>query len=76
MTRIELGLQSRPTCGTCGRRHPGECRVHQTGCYKYGQQGYFTRECPQSVIQQFVLEGSYPSIQVNEPRGRGQVQAP
>ena len=73
MTRIELGVQSRPTYGTCGRRHPGECRVHQTGCYKCRQQGHFARECLQGVIQQFVPEGSYPSIQVNEPRGRGQV---
>ena len=38
-----------PLCPTCQRRHLGECRMNMTGCFHYGQEGHFIRNCPQLV---------------------------
>ncbi|XP_070003070.1 uncharacterized protein [Nicotiana sylvestris] len=35
-----------PICNTCGKRHPGLCRLGTNGCFGYGQQGHFLRDCP------------------------------
>ncbi|XP_017604748.1 uncharacterized protein LOC108451583 [Gossypium arboreum] len=31
----------------CGRRHLGECRVNERGCFKCGSLDHFIRECPE-----------------------------
>ncbi|KAL5546420.1 hypothetical protein UlMin_006107 [Ulmus minor] len=33
-----------PTCGKCGKNHPGECRQGSTACYKCGKEGHFARK--------------------------------
>ncbi|KAL5572587.1 hypothetical protein UlMin_022184 [Ulmus minor] len=34
-----------PTCGKCGKNHPGECRQGTTACYKCRKEGHFARKC-------------------------------
>ena len=36
-------------CHMCQKRHHGECRRFSTGCFHYGQEGHFIRECPQLI---------------------------
>ena len=44
------GTQSiTPVCHICQRRHHGECMRFSTGCFHYGQEGHFIRECPQLI---------------------------
>ena len=38
-----------PVCHMCQKRHHGECRRFSTGCFHYGQEGHFIRECPQLI---------------------------
>ena len=82
------GTQSiTPVCHICQRRHHGECMRFNTGCFHYGQEGHFIRECPQlicaetSVASQatLILEMStqkssrrgFPSRGANTAAGRG-----
>ncbi|KAK4733525.1 hypothetical protein R3W88_007786 [Solanum pinnatisectum] len=37
-----------PACAKCGRTPPGKCRDGSTGCFKYGQEGYFMKDCPKN----------------------------
>ncbi|KAL5573275.1 hypothetical protein UlMin_022872 [Ulmus minor] len=32
-----------PTCGKCGKNHPGECRQGTSACYKCGKEGHFAK---------------------------------
>ena len=34
-----------PTCGKCGKNHPGECRQETSACYKCGKEGHFAKKC-------------------------------
>ena len=44
------GTQSIPPIfHMCQRRHHGECRRFSIGCFHYGQEGHFIRECPQLI---------------------------
>ena len=38
-----------PVFHMCQKRHHGECRRFSTGCFYYGQEGHFIRECPQLI---------------------------
>ena len=38
-----------PICHMCQKRHHGECRRFSTGCFHYGKEGHFIRECPQLI---------------------------
>ncbi|XP_074356038.1 uncharacterized protein LOC141695709 [Apium graveolens] len=42
-------MQTKTTCPHCNRQHLGECRGISGGCYFYGEQGHFVRECPRRV---------------------------
>ncbi|XP_070008618.1 uncharacterized protein [Nicotiana sylvestris] len=35
-----------PTCNTCGKKHPGVCRLGTNGCFGCSHQGHFFRDCP------------------------------
>ncbi|XP_049365710.1 uncharacterized protein LOC125830574 [Solanum verrucosum] len=38
-----------PACAKCGRNHSDICREGSTGCFMYGQNGHFMRECPENM---------------------------
>ena len=39
----------KPECAQCEKNHYGECRLGTDSCFKCGQPGHFTIECPQIV---------------------------
>uniref|UniRef100_M1DN81 Gag-pol polyprotein n=1 Tax=Solanum tuberosum TaxID=4113 RepID=M1DN81_SOLTU len=44
---VEKGFQSQ-LFAKCGRTHPRECRDGSNNCFKCGQTGHSTRECPKN----------------------------
>ncbi|KAI3705678.1 hypothetical protein L1987_75919 [Smallanthus sonchifolius] len=38
-------LEAEGLCGKCGKRHGGECRAGQAGCFKCGKFGHQSRDC-------------------------------
>ncbi|XP_074363335.1 uncharacterized protein LOC141703797 [Apium graveolens] len=69
-------MQTKTTCPHCGRQHLGECRGVFGGCYFYGEQGYFVRECPTRVNSgQAALETTVQNrgTRTSFGRGRGKV---
>ena len=69
------GTQSiTPVCHICQRRHHGECRRFNTGCFHYGQEGYFIRECPQLIGAETSvasLATPVPEMSTHKSSGRG-----
>ncbi|KZV36828.1 hypothetical protein F511_03552 [Dorcoceras hygrometricum] len=39
-------MNIKPTCPTCKKKHVGQCRSGQDGCYKCGVQGHIAKYCP------------------------------
>ncbi|GMN25750.1 hypothetical protein TIFTF001_051464 [Ficus carica] len=39
---------SYPACATCGKKHPGVCRMGTNACYLCGKEGHYARNCPQN----------------------------
>ncbi|KAI3824946.1 hypothetical protein L1987_06419 [Smallanthus sonchifolius] len=39
-------VEAEGLCGKCGRRHGGECRLGQVGCFKCGMFRHQSRDCP------------------------------
>ena len=72
---------SRPTCMNCGRKHEGECRMGQEGCFRCGQLDHYMKNCPQIIGQQVAPPTSHTTVQMPEPGkggagGRGRPSAP
>ena len=69
------GTQSIPlVCHMCQRRHHGECKRYSTGCFHYGQEGHFIRECPQLIgVETSVasLATPAPEMSTQKSLGRG-----
>ena len=69
------GTQSVPSvCHMCQRRHHGECKRYSTGCFHYGQEGHFIRECPQLIGAETSvtsLATPVPEMSTQRSSGRG-----
>ena len=69
------GTQSIPSvCQTCQKRHHRECRIFSMGCFHYGQEGHFIRECPQLIgaeISVASLATPVPEMSTQKSTGRG-----
>ena len=67
------GTQSIPSvCHMCQKRHHGECRRFSTGCFHYGQEGHFIRECPQLIsAETSVASLATPTPEMSTPRSSG-----
>ena len=63
-----------PVCQMCQKRHHGECRRFSTGCFHYGQEGHFIRECPQLIGAETSvasLATPVPEMSTQKSTGRG-----
>ena len=58
----------------CQKRHHGECRRFSTGCFHYGQEGHFIKECPQLIGAETSvasLATPIPEMSAQKSTGRG-----
>ena len=63
-----------PICHMCQKRHHGECRSFSTGCFHYGQEGHFIRECPQLIgAETSVASLATPTPEMSTQRSSGRV---
>ena len=63
-----------PVCHICQKQHHGECRRFSTGCFHYGQEGHFIRECPQLIGAETSvasLATPVPEMSTQKSSGRG-----
>ena len=56
----------------CQKRHYGECRRFNTGCFHYGQEGHFIRECPQLIgVETSVASLATPTPDMSTQKSSG-----
>ena len=61
-----------PVCHMCQRQHHGECRRYNTGCFHYGQECHFIRECPQVIgAETSVASLATPTPEMSTQRSSG-----
>ena len=61
-----------PVCHMCQRRHHGECRRFSIGCFHYGQEGHFIRECPQLIgAETLVASLATPVLEMSTQKSSG-----
>ena len=63
-----------PVCHMCQRQHHGECKRFSIGCFHYGQEGHFIRECPQLIgvaTSVASLATLAPEMSTHKSSGRG-----
>ena len=54
------------------RRHHGECKRYSTGCFHYGQEGHFIKECPQLIgAETSVASLTTPTPEISTQRSSG-----
>lgn len=46
-TQFQYPPKALEKCLQCGKIHPGECRVANHACFRYGKSGHFIKDCPQ-----------------------------
>ena len=47
--RQRTGNEMYDMCNTCKKRHPGQCRLGEEGCYQCGQKEHIRRNCPELI---------------------------
>ena len=61
-----------PVFHMCQKRHHGECKRFSTGCFHYGQEGHFIKECPQFIgAETSVARLATPTPEMSTQRSSG-----
>ncbi|KZV31623.1 hypothetical protein F511_28133 [Dorcoceras hygrometricum] len=62
-------MSSNSTCPSCYKKHPGQCRAGQSGCYTCGSQGHISslsKDCPLRIS--WFIAVSYSELMYYELR--------
>ncbi|XP_019240446.1 PREDICTED: uncharacterized protein LOC109220428 [Nicotiana attenuata] len=72
---VRYRVPGHPICNTCGKRHPGLCRLGTNGCFGCGQQGHFLRDYPSAKqnnggnVAQSTNSAAHHNFQAQQGRG-------
>ena len=67
---VAQGFDEQEGCGKCGRKHRGECRAGQDGCYRCGKGGHISSNCPEMKRCFNCGEKGHKAQDCKKPKGK------